>query len=123
MTSTAATEMGNYARSLQHPHTRAYALAFAEYLLGLGDRPEGSTGPENIVGAERQIRQWLRRIQRDCEIRSDADALDRIAAVLSGQEWTADTCDDIAAIVRSAGREVRDWLGGLGEAAEKETGQ
>ncbi len=38
----------------------------------------------------------------------DARALDAIAAHLSGEEWDAQTCDEIAAIVRETGREVRD---------------
>lgn len=35
-------------------------------------------------------------------------ALDRIHAILDAQVWGPDTLDDIAAIVASTGREVRD---------------
>lgn len=38
----------------------------------------------------------------------DTVALDRIHAVLDRQVWSPDTLDDIAAIVASTGREVRD---------------
>lgn len=39
---------------------------------------------------------------------SDKDALDRITDVLSGQEWSADTPELIAEIVKLTGRVVRD---------------
>jgi hypothetical protein len=38
----------------------------------------------------------------------DSLALDRIAAVLDGREWDADTLDAVAEAVRSTGRPVRD---------------
>ena len=37
-----------------------------------------------------------------------SDGLARIAAVMSGREWSADTLDEIAAIVRAHGHELRD---------------
>ncbi len=42
--------------------------------------------------------------------RSDESALDDIAALMSGQEWTADTACEVAGIVRETGREVRDLI-------------
>ena len=40
----------------------------------------------------------------------DAGALDAIHALLDGREWDSDTADDIAAIVRATGREIREPL-------------
>ena len=39
---------------------------------------------------------------------TDRDALDFIAIILSAREWTADTCSQIADIVRATGRRVDD---------------
>lgn len=39
---------------------------------------------------------------------NDTDALDAIARLLSGQEWSPDTLDGIADIVRATGRTVAD---------------
>lgn len=39
---------------------------------------------------------------------ADVAALDRIAAVMSGEEWSPDTLDAIAEAVRSTGRHIRD---------------
>lgn len=39
---------------------------------------------------------------------TDELALDTIRAVLSGQEWDADTCQRVAEIVRETGRRVLD---------------
>lgn len=39
---------------------------------------------------------------------NQSDALDAIAALLDGQEWSPDTLDDIARILRDAGYEIRD---------------
>lgn len=39
---------------------------------------------------------------------SDSHALDLIAALLNGGEWSADTAPDVAEIVRSTGREILD---------------
>jgi hypothetical protein len=36
-------------------------------------------------------------------------ALDNIALVMSGEEWDADTLDDIADIVREAGRHIAEY--------------
>lgn len=38
----------------------------------------------------------------------EADALDAIAAVMDGREWSADTLDEIADLVRTTGRQIRD---------------
>jgi hypothetical protein len=38
----------------------------------------------------------------------DSNALDAIAALMSGTEWEASTLDDIAEIVRSTGRVIDD---------------
>lgn len=38
----------------------------------------------------------------------DTVALDRIHAILDAQVWSPDTLDDIAAIIASTGREIRD---------------
>ena len=38
----------------------------------------------------------------------DTRALDRIAALLDGREWEAETLDDVAPLVRDSGRLVRD---------------
>jgi len=37
-----------------------------------------------------------------------APLLDRIAAMLDGQVWTPDTLDQIAAILRAAGYQIRE---------------
>jgi hypothetical protein len=39
---------------------------------------------------------------------SDKDAMDAIHRLLDGREWSPDTLDEIANIVRQTGREVRD---------------
>ena len=39
---------------------------------------------------------------------TDTEAMDAIAAILSGTEWSADTLDEIADVVRSTDREVKD---------------
>lgn len=39
---------------------------------------------------------------------SDARALDRIARILSGQEWSADTAPEVAEVVRLTGRAILD---------------
>jgi hypothetical protein len=38
----------------------------------------------------------------------DSKALDRLGSLLDSQQWTADTLDAVAAIVRSTGREIRE---------------
>lgn len=40
----------------------------------------------------------------------DSAALDRVAALMSGNEWDADTTDAVAAVVRSTGRHIGDVL-------------
>ena len=44
----------------------------------------------------------------DVLVLSNAQALDAIAELLDGKEWSPDTTDAIADIVRRSGREVRD---------------
>jgi len=46
----------------------------------------------------------------DSAITSDraARSLDAIALIMSGVEWDADLCDQIAAIVRGTGRTIQD---------------
>lgn len=38
----------------------------------------------------------------------DSEALDRIHKLLDGREWSADTLDAIADVVRSTGRVIRE---------------
>lgn len=51
---------------------------------------------------------------REAASNGDSEALDRIAGYLSGGEWDADAAVEVAAIVRSTGREVLD----IGEGSE-----
>lgn len=39
---------------------------------------------------------------------SDMRAMERIAALMSGKEWSPDTLDEIAEIVRATGREIAE---------------
>lgn len=39
---------------------------------------------------------------------TDAQALDAITAALSGKEWSPDTLDAVATIVRETGRTIED---------------
>ena len=39
---------------------------------------------------------------------TDTEAIDAIAAIMSGQEWSADTLDAIADWVRASGRDIAD---------------
>ena len=39
---------------------------------------------------------------------TDTEALDTIADIMSGNEWSADTLDHIAEIVRMTGRDILD---------------
>lgn len=51
----------------------------------------------------------IRFVYSDAEldrVAADTDALDAIADVLSGAEWSPDTLDVIAGIVRGVGREI-----------------
>jgi hypothetical protein len=41
-------------------------------------------------------------------VQADGEALDRIAALMTGHAWNADTLTAIAAIVRAAGRTIQD---------------
>jgi hypothetical protein len=45
---------------------------------------------------------------REVLFSGDRDALDAIAKLLSGNEWDSGTLDDVANIVRSTGRVIRD---------------
>jgi hypothetical protein len=44
---------------------------------------------------------------------TDAEALDAIVEIMSGQEWDVDTLDAVAQIVESTGRKVLDIFGHL----------
>jgi hypothetical protein len=37
-----------------------------------------------------------------------SDALAQISAVMSGREWSSDTLDEIAVIIRASGHEIND---------------
>lgn len=51
-----------------------------------------------------------------CPARRDSLVLDRLQGLLSGQEWSANTLDRAAELVRSSGRPVEDLdLGGPDE--------
>ena len=39
---------------------------------------------------------------------TDKEALDRIFAIMDGEEWSANTLDEIADVLAKTGREVRD---------------
>jgi hypothetical protein len=54
------------------------------------------------------IARWDDPDQGQVQIEDETSALDKIAAVLSGTEWDADTCLQIAELIRSTGREVLD---------------
>src|SRR5262245_27515161 len=60
---TAAAEMGSYARSLRAGAMRAYALAYAEYLLGLRGEPPASSRQATLAAAEQTVRARLGGIQ------------------------------------------------------------
>lgn len=47
----------------------------------------------------------------DCCGTAPTSSLSEIAAVLSGQEWNAETCDRVAAILRQAGYQIVDAAG------------
>lgn len=53
----------------------------------------------------------------DLRALSKLDAIDMIAARLSGRIWDADACDDVAALLRRAGYTVRE-LDGVAEAMD-----
>ncbi|TAN03085.1 MAG: hypothetical protein EPN36_13885 [Rhodanobacteraceae bacterium] len=40
--------------------------------------------------------------------RSDESAMDEITKLMSGTDWSPDTLDEIAGIVRETGREITD---------------
>jgi hypothetical protein len=67
----------------------------------LGEQSTTFGGPWARIRAERDAREDYRAVV-------DAEALDAIAAGLSGREWTPDTLDIIAGIIRNTGREVLD---------------
>lgn len=43
-------------------------------------------------------------------IGKDQDALDQIAALLTGKSWSADTIDAVAEIVKGTGREIEELI-------------
>lgn len=61
------------------------------------DSRDGTSGGTDYYDADGQV-----------QIEDETSALDKIAAVLSGTEWDADTCLQIAELIRSTGREVLD---------------
>lgn len=61
------------------------------------DLLHGTSGGTDYYDADGQV-----------QIEDETSALDKIAAVLSGTEWDADTCLQIAELIRSTGREVLD---------------
>ena len=63
----------------------------------MSSRPWHETGPEAPSPEVSKLRAQL-----------DAEALNQIASLLDGTEWDAGTGSEIAAIVRTTGRQVRD---------------
>ena len=41
-------------------------------------------------------------------VASDRQTLDAIARIMSGRQWTPETIEDVADLVRLTGREIRD---------------
>lgn len=48
-------------------------------------------------------------VMRDFDANNPANVLDRIQLVLSENEWSTDTVDAIAQLVRGSGREIKDF--------------
>lgn len=46
---------------------------------------------------------------------NDNEALDKIAEIMSGNEWTPETVEQVAAVVQQTGRDVFEFIQAEGE--------